>query len=374
MIQKKHQDSLDTDNYFPILLGMKKRILVWLSGWVDSAVTAYLLHKAGHDVVAWFMINYTTDDESCTTKRDLEEAQRVADFLGIKLHTFDFQKEYHERIVRYIVDSYAAWLTPNPDVMCNSEVKFSLFLEEGVALGFDAVATGHYARIVDHGEEYDSHRFSLLKGIDTTKDQSYFLSGLDQYQLSKAIFPLWELTKKEVREIAHEALLPNADRKDSQGICFIGKVPMKTFLAQYIPHMPWPIVDCKGKKLGEHQWVWWYTIGQRKWICVAAAEPMFVIGKNITTNTLIIGPSSSNELYSDTITLHKRLRTRKAYSLPLHAYAKIRYRQDDQEVDITSIDSGALHLHFTTPQRAVASWQVVVIYDGNEVMGSGIIV
>ena len=293
--------------YFFIYSSQMKRILVWLSGGVDSAVAAYLLIQQGFDVTGWFMINYTTDDETCTTKEDLAVAKQVANFLGIKLHTFDFQQEYHDRIVTYIVESYRDGLTPNPDVMCNSEVKFKLFLEEWIALGFDAVATGHYARIVSSGKwlvisndaslsfdtntpitiennppvilneannwKYSSQSldstldwiwqdsklttnnwllttpYQLLKWIDPNKDQSYFLSGLNQDQLSKAMFPLWWMTKPEVRQIALDANLPNANRKDSQWICFIGKVPMKQFLEQYIPKKTWNIIDTTGRIL-----------------------------------------------------------------------------------------------------------------------------
>ncbi len=378
-----------------------KRILVWLSWWVDSAVAAYLLQQQDFDVVGWFMINYTTDDDTCTTKEDLKVAQEVAQHLGIKLHTFDFQEEYHNRIVQYIVDGYRSGLTPNPDVMCNSEVKFKLFLEEWLVAGFDAVATGHYARILynhptlgalsytdlqywEHwSDQWDApaeHYYSLLKWIDSNKDQSYFLAGLNQFQLSKAIFPLGNLTKPEIREIAKQAGLPNADRKDSQGICFIGKIPMKQFLEQYIPVQEGNIIDTSGKIVGKHTGARWYTIGQRKWLGVAAAEPLFVIAKDVTTNTITVWFEHEADLYAHDITIHNWHWIGQEYNLPCSCHAKIRYRQADQEVRLSEKNTvsndtlqTSLDAHFSEPQRAIASWQILVAYDRDIVIGSGVI-
>ena len=361
-----------------------KRILVGLSWWVDSAVAAYLLLQQGYDVTAGFMINYTTNDEHCTTKEDLSEAQRVASYLGIKLYTFDFQTEYHERIVRYIIDSYKNWLTPNPDVLCNSEIKFKLFLDEWIALWFDGVATGHYARILsDHKDantplSIENTRYKLLKWVDANKDQSYFLAGLNQEQLSKSLFPLGDLTKPQVREIAKEAGLPNADRKDSQGICFIGKVPMKTFLQQYIPTQTWHILNTAWQIIGEHDWAWWYTIGQRRWIGFAWKEPLFVIKKDIKENTITLGTSEEADLYNQDILVSHWHRIGEEYWLPFHGHAKIRYRQDDKKMildaETASDDKSLLHAHFIESQRAVASGQILVAYNGDEVIWSGIIV
>jgi tRNA-uridine 2-sulfurtransferase len=459
-----------------------KRILVWLSGGVDSAVAAYLLMQQGFDVTGGYMINYTTDDETCTTKADLVVAKQVADFLGIKLHTFDFQQEYHDRVVTYIVNSYRDGLTPNPDVMCNSEVKFKLFLEEWIAMGFDAVATWHYARVISKQSEWNNTSswaiakdlvnnniitstqpvilntfgklsavsvknpeytsraqdqtvhwiwqdpqlttnywllttsYQLLKWIDPNKDQSYFLSWLNQDQLSKAMFPLWWMTKPEVRQIALEANLPNANRKDSQWICFIGKVPMKQFLEQYIPKRKWNIIDTTGRILGEHDWAWWYTIGQRKWLWVAAPEPLFVVDKDIENNTITVGYENEAQLYSHDIHIKNFHRIWQQYQLPFTGHAKIRYRQADQEMtlslgtrdkelgtrdsnpsfwvaspsswvitkdfvnnnEITNyelwVTSDTLTAYFTEPQRAVASGQIVVVYDWEVVVGSWVII
>lgn len=235
------------------------KILVGLSGGVDSAVSALLLKEAGHEVHAGFMVNYRTDDEHCTTKTDLAEAERVADFLKIPFSTFDFVQEYEDRIIKTIYDGYVRGVTPNPDVLCNNLVKFDLFLEEALSYGFDAIATGHYARTVER-----EGRIRLLKGLDPEKDQSYFLSRLSEGQLSKAVFPIGHLAKTEVRRIARTSGLPNAERKDSQGLCFIGKVPMREFLRSRIPERKGDIVDTSGKKVGEHPGAWFYTVGQRR--------------------------------------------------------------------------------------------------------------
>jgi len=213
---------------------MKKKVLVWLSGWVDSAVSAALLLEQWYEVVWWFMKNYVSDKWNCTTFKDAEEAIKVAKFLWIELLSFDLQKEYQERIIDYIFEWYSKWITPNPDVLCNNLIKFDVFLNKAMEQWFDYIATGHYARI--RGEDWVYH---LLQWIDSWKDQSYFLSGLNQYQLSKSIFPLWEMTKQQVREKAKEIWLPNAERKDSQGLCFIWNVPIRTFLMQKFPKKEW---------------------------------------------------------------------------------------------------------------------------------------
>ncbi len=317
------------------------------------------------------MINYTTDDETCTTKADLAVAKEVAQFLGIPLHTFDFQEEYHNRIVKYIVDSYAHGLTPNPDVLCNSEIKFNLFLEEGIAMWFDGVATGHYARI--ERPVSPQQPYSLLKWVDPSKDQSYFLAWLNQSQLSKALFPLGWMLKSEVREIAQKAWLPNALRKDSQWICFIGKVPMKQFLESYIPKKKWSILNPQGTILGEHEGAWWYTIWQRKWIWVAAPEPLYVIAKDITQNTITVWYEKDAALYSHDISIANWHWIGKQYDLPFSGHAKIRYRQADQKMTLIQ-ETGLMIARFTEPQRAVASGQIVVVYDGEVVVWSGVIV
>lgn len=258
------------------------RILVGLSGGVDSAVTALLLREAGHDVSCAFMINYLTEDDSCPTRVDMAEARKVAEFLGLPFHTFDFIEEYERRIVEYIYREYGLGRTPNPDVFCNNLVKFDLFLSEALSYGFDAIATGHYARVGNSG------KVMLLKGADPLKDQSYFLSRLSSSQIEKALFPIGHLHKSEVRQIAKEAALPNAERKDSQGLCFIGKVPMSTFLSQRLKANEGDIVDTSGKKLGTHRGLWRYTIGQRRDIRIGGGPSLFVVAKDISSNTLVV--------------------------------------------------------------------------------------
>ena len=212
---------------------------------MDSAVTAYLLKQQGYDVTAGFMINYITEDENCTTKVDMKVAKEVAEFLDIPFFTFDFVEEYQKRVVDYIYEQYEKGVTPNPDILCNSLVKFKLFLEEALDYGFDAIATGHYAQVTQD----ENNAFHLLKGVDPNKDQSYFLAQLSQQQLSKSLFPIGHLEKPQIREIALKAGLPNAKRKDSQGICFVGKVDMKDFLSKKIPEKPGHIIDTSGKIL-----------------------------------------------------------------------------------------------------------------------------
>lgn len=398
------------------------KILVWLSGWVDSAVSAYLLKQAWHDISAGFMVNYISDDEeNCTTKKDLEVAKEVAEYLKIPFFTFDYVKEYDEKILNYLYEWYKNGITPNPDVWCNSEVKFKLFLEEGLEAGFDAIATGHYARIVPpltpppkgggknpllnkEREEWDS-TFRLLKWVDDGKDQSYFLSTLNQFQLSKALFPIGHLQKSEVREIALKAGLPNAKRKDSQGLCFVGKVDFEEFLKRKIPVNTGNIIDTNGKILGIHDGVYFYTIGQRKWLNIwGLKEPVFVIKKNIWKNELIVGTEEDYELYSHELTTSGIHFIGKKIEFPYHGKAKIRYRQPRQDVivskkdlfyyqqphlnpplkgeeteqetllpPLTKRDWGGFIWQFSTPQRAISSGQVVVLYDGDELIASGVI-
>ncbi len=292
------------------------------------------------------MINYLDEEhpESCPTKADLEEARRVAEYLGLPFYTFDYREEYEKRIVEYIYREYELGRTPNPDVFCNNLVKFDLFLEEALSLGFDGIATGHYARREATSEKWKvkseksdmntfelwALSFKLMKGIDPSKDQSYFLSRLSPFQLSKAIFPIGHLLKSEVREIARKAELPNAERKDSQGLCFIGKVSMKEFLERRIEKEEGDILNTSGKVVGKHEWAFSYTIGQRKGIKVGGWPALFVIAKDTVKNTITVGTEDELELYSKVCHL-----TDWVGLIPeiMRTYgAKIRYRQEDQVV------------------------------------------
>jgi len=351
---------------------MKKRVLVWMSGWVDSAVSAHLLMEQWYEVIAWFMKNYADESNpNCHTREDRNMAIKVSQHLGIDTFLiFDFRKKYDKIIVDYIYEWYKAWYTPNPDILCNSEVKFKLFLDEAIKLWCDYVAMGHYARI-----SQDEQWYHLLKWVDNNKDQTYFLSGLNQFQLSKSLFPLWEITKPEVRQIAEKIWLPNAERKDSQWICFIGKVPMKEFLKQTLPVTPWPIVDTDWEKLGEHEWAWFYTVGQRQWLWLSG-WPWFVITKDVETNTITVGREDEQLLYTQSLNTATRHWVWQPRSFPFKANAKIRYRQDDQAVTLSQDNDAqpeAITVTFDQQQRAVSSGQTVSIYDWDELIASWII-
>ncbi|MBR4939927.1 MAG: tRNA 2-thiouridine(34) synthase MnmA, partial [Burkholderiaceae bacterium] len=270
---------------------MAKRVVVGLSGGVDSAVSAYLLKQQGYDVIGLFMKNWEDDDDSeyCSSRQDFIDAVAVADTVGIDIEAVNFAKEYKDRVFADFLREYSAGRTPNPDVLCNAEIKFKAFLDHAMNMGAELIATGHYAR-VRKGED---GRTQLLRGLDETKDQSYFLHRLTQEQISKAIFPVGELRKTQVRQIAEEIGLPNAKKKDSTGICFIGERPFREFLNRYLPTKPGPMRTTDGKLVGEHIGLAFYTLGQRKGIGVGGSkdgngEPWFVAKKDMATNTLWI--------------------------------------------------------------------------------------
>lgn len=349
-----------------LIMVKKEKILVALSGGVDSAVVLYILKKQGYDVEAAFMKNFSERVNikgDCPWKEDRLMAYRVATHLKVPIQTFDFQKEYHDKIVNYIFETYQKGQTPNPDVLCNNEIKFKLFLNKALKMGFDKIATGHYAQI-----KHNKKGYHLLRGKDPNKDQSYFLAGLTQDQLSHALFPIGDIIKPEVRRIAKKAKLPNADRKDSQGICFIGKIDLKTFLAQKIKPKTGEIVDTRGNKLGTHPGVWYFTIGQRRGLNLPGG-PWYLAKKDIKHNKLVVAKGEDEELLTKIIQISNLHWLADKNSLPLKAKAQIRYRQAAQ--DVTLYKNKAI---FKNPQKGVASGQILAVYKRNELICSANIV
>lgn len=343
------------------------RILVGLSGGVDSAVAAYLLKQQWHDVVGWFMKNYVSETGNCTTYEDAEEAIKVANFLWIELLAFDLQKEYQERIIDYIFEWYKRGVTPNPDVLCNSLIKFDVFLEKALAQWFDKIAMWHYATIEQTWDMYH-----LIRGVDYNKDQTYFLAWLNQFQLSKSIFPLWVLKKEEVRTIAREIWLPNAARKDSQGLCFIGNVPIKTFLMQRFPKKIGDIKTLDGKTVGHHDGAYFFTIWQKQGLGLNFKAYVYRI--DVENNIVYVWDKDIEELQTKQIVVKDWHRIAEEYPVWSHFLGKIRYRQNPLSVSkIVNIEDTQITVEFDSPQRAVAPGQVFVLYDGEICVWSGII-
>ncbi|WP_457352312.1 tRNA 2-thiouridine(34) synthase MnmA [Roseateles sp. P5_D6] len=361
----------------------KHRVVVGLSGGVDSAVTAHLLKQQGHEVIGIFMKNWEDDDddEYCSTRQDFLDAASVADVLGIEIEHVNFAAEYKDRVFESFLREYQAGRTPNPDVLCNAEIKFKAFLDHAMRLGAEKIATGHYARV----REVDGE-FQLLKGLDPLKDQSYFLHRLSQAQLSKTMFPVGDLPKTEVRRIAAEIALPNAKKKDSTGICFIGERPFREFLNKYLSHQPGPIKDERGRKLGEHVGLSFYTLGQRQGLGIGGVkekgtprgggehEPWFVAAKDIPSNTLIVVQGHGHPLLQSPALVADDLSwvAGRAPSTG-EAAAKTRYRQADAPCSVGFDAGGHLTLRFPDPQWAVTPGQSAVVYDGDVCLGGGVI-
>jgi tRNA-specific 2-thiouridylase len=353
------------------------KIVVGLSGGVDSAVAALLLKRAGHDVVALFMKNWEDDDddEYCSTREDLIDAVSVAEKIGIDIEAVNFAAEYRERVFSSFLAEYRAGRTPNPDVLCNAEIKFKAFLDHALALGAERIATGHYARV----EERDGG-FTLLKGSDPSKDQSYFLHRLNQAQLARTLFPVGHLLKSEVRRIAREAGLPNHAKRDSTGICFIGERPFRAFLERYLPREPGAMVTPAGERVGEHQGLMYYTIGQRQGLGIggrrdAGTEPWYVAGKDLAGNTLTVVQGHDHELL-----LKTKLTAGDASWVSGHAPgavdglgAKTRYRQADSACALREAGATTFDLDFAAPQWAVTPGQSAVLYRGDVCLGGGVI-
>ena len=352
-----------------------QNIIVGLSGGVDSSVTAHLLKQQGHQVRGVFMQNWEDDDndEYCSIKQDSFDAIAVADIIGIDIDIVNFAAQYKDKVFAYFLQEYQAGRTPNPDVLCNAEIKFKCFLDYAIEQGADTIATGHYARKeVRNGKHY------LLKGLDANKDQSYFLYRLQPFQLERALFPLGHLEKTEVRRIAAEAGLPTAAKKDSTGICFIGERPFRDFLANYFENKPGKMITSQGVWVGEHIGLMYYTIGQRQGLGIggiagASEEPWYVLDKNPADNTLIVGQGEHPLLYHDTLTARQLAWLNEAPEAGRVYQAKTRYRQPDQPCRITWQGEDEITVQFDEPQRAITPGQYLVLYDGARCLGGGVI-
>ncbi len=371
-----------------------KRVVVGLSGGVDSAVTAWLLKQQGHEVVAIFMKNWEDDDDSayCSSNIDFVDAAAVADVLGIEIEHVNFAAEYKDRVFAEFLREYQAGRTPNPDILCNAEIKFKAFLDHAMRLGAEMIATGHYARVRLNAA---TQQHELLKGLDPSKDQSYFLHRLNQAQLSKTLFPIGELHKTEVRRIATEIGLPNAKKKDSTGICFIGERPFREFLNRYIAREPGPVKDERGRVLGQHVGLSFYTLGQRQGLGIGGIKatgaelkavqakgqrgmgehtPWFVARKDMASNTLWVVQGHdhpwllSRSLQADSASWV-------AGTAPLDGLlaAKTRYRQSDAPCQLRVERDDRFDLRFSDPQWAVTPGQSAVLYDGEVCLGGGVI-
>ncbi len=354
-----------------------KKIVVGLSGGVDSSVAALLLKQQGFDVEGLFMKNWVdyADESECTVEDDRKDAQSVADKVGIVFHEANFAMEYWDYVFKHFLEEYQAGRTPNPDILCNREIKFKAFLDHAMELGGYLIATGHYARV----RERDG-KFQLLKGLDNTKDQSYFLYTLGQAQLSRTLFPLGELPKTEVREIAEKAGFINHDKKDSTGICLIGERRFREFLGRYIPAQPGEMRTPEGEIIGEHSGLMYYTLGQRQGLGIggrknSSGEPWFVAGKDMEKRILYVVQGEHEWLYSTKLTAEQLSWVAdEAPKLPCRASAKTRYRQPDQSCLITQDQQGNIQVEFDEPQRAVTPGQSVVFYQDDVCLGGGIIV
>ena len=350
-----------------------KTVILGMSGGVDSAVSAYLLKNQGYNVIALFMHNWEeTEDGCCTAEQDYEDVKRVSDRLGIAYYSVNFAKQYQERVFSYFLDEYAKGRTPNPDVLCNREIKFGPFREYAKAMGADYIATGHYCGIShDNGVHY------LLKAKDQSKDQTYFLNQLSQEQLSDVLFPLANVEKSEVRKIADELGLVNAKKKDSTGICFIGERNFRSFLQNYLPNQPGEIVDVDGKHVGEHIGLMYYTLGQRRGLglggTVEGQGRWFVVDKDMKRNRLIVSHGDESVLMSKSLVASGVNWIPTAPGTKFSCMAKFRYRQPEQGVDVEVLSDGQVKVYFHEPQRAVTPGQFVVFYDRDKCLGGATI-
>ena len=353
------------------------KVIIGLSGGVDSSVSAMLLKQQGYTVEGLFMKNWEEDDTEyfCAAAEDVQDAKRVCDDLDIPLHTVNLSTDYWKNVFMHFLNEYRCGRTPNPDILCNREIKFKAFLEHALSLGADMIAMGHYARVRSADD-----RFQLLKGSDSNKDQSYFLYALGQKQLKHSLFPIGEMRKPAVRKLAADAGLVTHDKKDSTGICFIGERHFKTFLMRYLPAQPGEIQTPEGKTIGHHDGVMYYTLGQRKGLGIggrtdARSKPWYVVAKDLEKNVLVAVQGNDHPLlFSHRLVasgLHWILSP--PPELPFKCKLKTRYRQPDQDCTITSLDNDRCHVDFDRPQRAVTPGQSVVFYQGDTCLGGGTI-
>ncbi|CAQ83829.1 MULTISPECIES: tRNA 2-thiouridine(34) synthase MnmA [Photorhabdus] len=356
----------------------QKKVIVGMSGGVDSSVSAYLLQQQGYQVAGLFMKNWEEDDneEYCSAATDLADAQSVCDKLDIELHTVNFAAEYWDNVFEHFLSEYKAGRTPNPDILCNKEIKFKAFLEFAAEdLGADYIATGHYVRRKDI-----NGKSQLLRGLDNNKDQSYFLYTLNHQQIAQSLFPVGELEKPEVRRIAEKIGLVTAKKKDSTGICFIGERKFRDFLGRYLPAKPGPIVTVDGKNLGEHQGLMYHTLGQRKGLGIGGTkdgneEPWYVIDKDIQNNILIVAQGHEHPSLMSTGLIAQQLHwvDKQPLTEEIHCVVKTRYRQQDIPCTVTPINEDKIKVRFANPVAAVTPGQSAVFYQGEICLGGGVI-
>ena len=349
----------------------KTRVVLGMSGGVDSSVAALLLKEQGYEVIGVFMKNWDDTDEFgvCTATVDYEDVRRVCDQIGIPYYSVNFEQQYWDKVFTYFLDEYKSGRTPNPDVMCNKEIKFKAFMDYALSIGADYVATGHYAQVqtVDGTTQ-------LLRGVDHHKDQTYFLNQLSKDVLAKVLFPLGHLEKTEVREIAKAHDLATAEKKDSTGICFIGERNFKQFLSEYLPAQPGEMQTIAGEVKGKHDGLMYYTIGQRHGLGIGGeGDPWFVVGKNVADNILYVEQSDHNDyLYSDGL-IATQLNWINEVEDSFTCTAKFRYRQKDSKVHVSIRPGGNVLVEFDQPERAITPGQAVVFYDGDVCLGGGTI-
>lgn len=352
------------------------KIVVGMSGGVDSSLAAALLHEQGHEVIGLFMRNWREKDENgcCTADDDYQDVKDVCNKIGIPYYSVDFSEQYYERVFQHFLDEYSHGRTPNPDVLCNKEIKFDAFLNYAITVGADYVATGHYCNVRhDNGVSY------LVRAVDDNKDQTYFLNQLSSAQLDKVIFPLGDIDKSHVRELAKKYGLSTADKKDSTGICFIGERNFRQFLSQYIPMRPGNMLDTEGNIVGTHQGVFYYTIGQRRGLGIGgkvdgSGDRWFVLDKDIANNILVVSQGETDILFKSTLETDSfNFIPAPPIASSFRCMARIRHRQALQSATAEILPSGGVKVAFDTPQRAICAGQYVVLYMNDLCVGGGVI-